>query len=60
LIRIVDLANLGSAMALQTEDVGVRHGDRFEVLGRVATAPPRGCSLGAEGYDPRRPDTDSI
>ena len=50
LIRVVDLANLGSVMALQTEDVGVRHADgRFEVLGRVAAAPPRGCSLDAEG-----------
>lgn len=49
LIRIVDLANLGSVIVLQTEDVGVRRAaGRFEVLGRVAAAPPRGCSLDAE------------
>lgn len=56
LLRIFDLANLGSVMALQTEDVGICRGECFEVLGRVATAQPRGCSLGAEdalrGGDP--------
>lgn len=52
LIRIEDLANLGSVIALQTEDVGVRHAaGRFEVLGRVAAAPPRGCSLDAEDLE---------
>jgi acyl-CoA synthetase (AMP-forming)/AMP-acid ligase II len=47
-IRIYDLANVGSVLSIQTEDAGVRHGSGFEVLGRVATAPLRGCSLGAE------------
>ncbi len=49
LIRIVDLANVGSVIALQTEDVGIGDGGCFRVLGRVAAAPPRGCSLAAEG-----------
>jgi hypothetical protein len=48
LIRIYDLANLGSVVAIQTEDVGVRHSDGFEILGRVSSAPLRGCSLDAE------------
>jgi hypothetical protein len=45
LIRIFDLANVRSVMAIQTEDLGVRRGDGFELLGRAQTAEPRGCSL---------------
>jgi acyl-coenzyme A synthetase/AMP-(fatty) acid ligase len=49
MIRVFDLANLGSAMCVQTEDLGVRHADgRFEVRGRMAGAEVRGCSLNAE------------
>lgn len=48
LIRIYDLANLGSVLSIQTEDVGIRHSDGFEIVGRVGSAPPRGCSLEAE------------
>jgi hypothetical protein len=48
LIRIYDLANVGSACVLQTEDVGVKYGKTFEVHGRVAHAAVRGCSLDAE------------
>ncbi|HUI07970.1 MAG TPA: long-chain fatty acid--CoA ligase [Verrucomicrobiae bacterium] len=49
LIRIYDLANLWSALCLQTEDLGVTGGgDAFEVLGRAAGAEVRGCSLNAE------------
>ena len=48
LIRIYDLANLWSAMCLQTEDLGVCTGDGFEVLGRAVGAEVRGCSLNAE------------
>jgi hypothetical protein len=49
LIRIFDLANLWSAMCVQTEDLGVAHANgRFEVLGRAAGAEVRGCSLNAE------------
>lgn len=48
LIRIYDLANLGSVVAIQTEDIGVRRRDGFEILGRAPLAPPRGCSLDAE------------
>ena len=44
LIRVFDLANVGSVMAVQTEDLGVRRGAGFELLGRAALAEPRGCS----------------
>ena len=46
LIRILDLANLRSVAAIQTEDLGIRRGgDGFELLGRAALSEPRGCSL---------------
>lgn len=45
LIRIFDLANVFSVAAIQTEDLGVRRGDGFELIGRAALAEPRGCSL---------------
>jgi hypothetical protein len=45
LIRIFDLANVFSVAAIQTEDLGVRFGDGFELLGRAQQAEPRGCSL---------------
>jgi len=45
LIRVVDLANVFSVMAIQTEDLAVRRGDGFELIGRAKLAEPRGCSL---------------
>ena len=45
LLRIFDLANVRSVMAIQTEDLAVRRGDAFELIGRAAQAEPRGCSL---------------
>jgi len=45
LIRVFDLANVRSVMAVQTDDLAVRHGDRFELIGRTRGAQPRGCSL---------------
>ena len=45
LLRIFDLANVRSVMAIQTEDLGVRRGEGFELIGRDARAEPRGCSL---------------
>ena len=47
-ITIVDLANTGSVLALQTEDLGRRVGDGFEVLGREPGAEARGCSIAAD------------
>ena len=37
IISIVDLANVFSVMAIQTEDLAVRRGDGFELLGRALT-----------------------
>ena len=48
LIRVFDLANLWSAMCIQTEDLGVAREDGFEILGRASGAEVRGCSLNAE------------
>jgi Acyl-protein synthetase, LuxE len=45
LIRVFDLANIFSVMAIQTEDLGIRRGDGFELIGRTALAESRGCSL---------------
>ncbi len=45
LIRVFDLANVWSVMAIQTEDLGIRCGDGFELIGRAEFADPRGCSL---------------
>ena len=45
LIRVYDLANVYSVMAIQTEDLGRRRGRGFELMGRAALAEPRGCSL---------------
>ena len=45
LLQHFDLANLDSVMAVQTEDLGIAVEDGFEVLGRAAGAPPRGCSI---------------
>jgi hypothetical protein len=45
LIRVFDLANVFSVMAIQTEDLGIRRGDGFELIGRAELVEPRGCSL---------------
>jgi hypothetical protein len=45
LIRVYDLANVWSVMAVQTEDVGVQEGNGFRLMGRAAAAEARGCSL---------------
>ncbi len=48
LIAVFDLANLGSAVHLLTEDLGVSDGMGFRLLGRAAGAELRGCSLVVE------------
>ncbi len=45
LVRVFDLANVYSVMAIQTEDLAVRRGNGFELIGRSSEAEPRGCSL---------------
>jgi hypothetical protein len=48
LIAVFDLANLGSAVHLLTEDLGVAEREGFRLLGRAAGAELRGCSLVVE------------
>ncbi|HEV7515900.1 MAG TPA: acyl-protein synthetase, partial [Thermoanaerobaculia bacterium] len=48
LIAVFDLANVGSAVHLLTEDLGVAEGEGFRLLGRAAGAELRGCSLTVE------------
>ncbi len=45
LLRIFDLANVDSVMAIQTEDLGRAWQDRIELIGRATGAELRGCSL---------------
>jgi hypothetical protein len=45
LLRVFDLANVFSVLAIQTEDLAVRCGDGFELIGRAQLTEPRGCSL---------------
>ena len=47
-LRIFDLANLGSVLAVETQDLAVRHARGFELLGRDPAALPRGCSRAAD------------
>lgn len=51
LLRIVDLANAWSVMAVQTEDLAVRRAGGFELLGRAPSSEARGCSLRSFGGD---------
>ena len=49
-LRHFDLANRGSVIAVQTEDMGCAVGDGFEFLGRAKGSEPRGCSLSYEEF----------
>ena len=48
MLRHYDLANRGSVMAVETEDLGRAKGEGFELLGRAPGAVIRGCSLAYE------------
>lgn len=48
ILAIFDLANLGSAVHLLTEDLGRLEGEGFRLDGRAGEAELRGCSLLAE------------
>src|SRR6266853_4570996 len=43
-LRIFDLANLASVLAIETQDLAIRRERGFELLGRDPGALPRGCS----------------
>ncbi len=46
-----DVANVHSCAAVRSEDLGVRRGDSFELLGRAPGAALKGCSLQLEDVD---------
>lgn len=48
LLRHVDLANLGSVISIQTDDLGYSLDDGFEIVGRAKGAEARGCSITAD------------
>jgi len=43
-LRIFDLANLNSSLAIETQDLAIRREMGFELIGRDPAALPRGCS----------------
>jgi hypothetical protein len=45
LLQHFDLANAGSVLAVQTEDLGVAVTGGFQLIGRAPGATPRGCSI---------------
>jgi acyl-coenzyme A synthetase/AMP-(fatty) acid ligase len=48
MLRVFDLANVGSCCVLQTRDLAIRRGADFELIGRDPAALPRGCSRTAD------------
>ena len=59
-LRLFDLVNLGSVLAIQTGDLAVRRKRGFELLGRDPGALPRGCSrMADETLRPRGKDSPS-
>jgi len=57
MLRLIDLANLGSVLAIQTQDLAIRRGTDFELIGRDPAAIPRGCSRSADELLRRTVDT---
>ncbi len=47
-LRLYDAANLWSVCAVQTQDLAIRRGENFELIGRDPAALPRGCSRTAD------------
>lgn len=43
-LEIVDLAGIAAVPAIRTADLAVRRKDGFDLLGRIASSPARGCS----------------
>lgn len=54
IVLIYDTANVGSVVGLRTQDLAIKHGDAFKLLGRDPAALPRGCSRAADEWLRRR------
>ncbi len=48
ILQLFDLANVGSVLAIQTEDLAVRQESGFNLIGRDPAALARGCSRSAD------------
>jgi len=44
-MNVIDLANINSCSFIETEDIGRKKGNLFQVLGRIDRADIRGCNL---------------
>jgi hypothetical protein len=60
LLRIADLANVYSVLAVQTADLAIRRGCGFELVGRAQEVEPRGCSLMVEALGASAPGLASV
>jgi hypothetical protein len=52
LLVLHDLANVWSCAAIRSEDLGIRRGEGFELVGRAPGAALKGCSLRLEDVRP--------
>jgi len=50
ILLIYDAANVGSVVGIRTQDLAVKRGDAFALLGRDPAALPRGCSRAADEW----------
>jgi hypothetical protein len=50
IVLVYDAANVGSVVGLRTQDLAIKRGDSFELLGRDPAALPRGCSRAADEW----------
>jgi hypothetical protein len=50
ILLVYDAANVGSVVGIRTQDLAVKRGGAFELLGRDPAALPRGCSRAADEW----------